>query len=102
MNRILYPLIFLMSSLPNTDTHLENLNMMVQAAQDSIRNIKTGLENFHNMMVELNQAGGKQAPPKAVENVKPQQKIEYGEKVAADSAPSILIPVMTPPDSSNF
>lgn len=106
MNRILYPLIFLMSSLPNTETHLENLNSMIMATQDSVKNIKTGLENFRNMMVELSQAGGsaggKQAAPKNVGNVQPQQEIEYGEQVSADSTPSIMIPVVTPaPESIN-
>lgn len=107
MNRVLYPLIFLMSSLPNTETHLENLNSMIMATQDSVKNIKTGLENFHNMMVELSQAGGsaggKKDGPKVVEKVQPQQEVQYGENASVDdSTPSIMIPVATTaPDSIN-
>ena len=57
MNRFLTSLIFLISSLPDADKHLDFLNSVVQATHDSVKNIKSGMDNFHSSMVQLSQSG---------------------------------------------
>jgi len=57
MNRFIYSLIFLISSLPDADKHLGFLNSIVQVTQDSVKNIKSGMDNFHSSMIQLSQLG---------------------------------------------
>ncbi|MCL6638439.1 MAG: hypothetical protein K6T80_01995 [Firmicutes bacterium] len=57
MKRFLYPLIFLMSSMPDAEKHLDALNSLIQATQMSVKNIRDGLEAFHSTMVQINQFG---------------------------------------------
>ena len=40
MIRLLYPLIFSMAIIPESDKHLENLQSVAMAAQMTVKNIK--------------------------------------------------------------
>lgn len=55
MLRLLYPLIFSMAILPESDKHLENLQSVAQATQTTIKNIKDGMDGFHSNIMHFYQ-----------------------------------------------
>lgn len=59
MQRLLYPLIFLLSVLPDADKHLKHMNNVANATQDSLKSIKNGIDSFQSSMVQFNQAASK-------------------------------------------
>jgi hypothetical protein len=101
MNRFIYSLIFLISSLPDADKHLGFLNSIVQVTQESVKNIKSGMDNFHSSMIQLSQLGenggsgggnSKMAPPPA-DPPAPAPKFDGGA-----SGGDVEMPVV-PPDT---
>ncbi|HBC92298.1 MAG TPA: hypothetical protein DCZ10_05180 [Pelotomaculum sp.] len=55
MKRFLYPILFLMSCMPDSNKHLESFNAVAQAAHYTVKNIKEGLDNFQSTIIQLNQ-----------------------------------------------
>ncbi len=55
MIRLLYPLIFSMAFIPDSEKHLENLHSIAQVTQSTIKNIKDGLDGFHSNVIQLHQ-----------------------------------------------
>lgn len=55
MKRLLYPVLFLMSCLPDSDKHLESFNAVAQAAHYTVKNIKEGLDSFQSSIIQFNQ-----------------------------------------------
>lgn len=55
MIRLLYPLIFSMAFIPDSEKHLENLHSIAQVTQASIKNIKDGLDGFQSNVIQLHQ-----------------------------------------------
>lgn len=55
MKRFLYPILFLMSCIPDSNKHLESFNAVAQAAHYTVKNIKEGLDNFQSTIVQFNQ-----------------------------------------------
>jgi len=55
VKRFLYPILFLMSCMPDSNKHLESFNAVAQAAQYTVKNIKEGLDNFQSTIIQFNQ-----------------------------------------------
>lgn len=55
MLRLLYPLIFSMAIIPESDRHLENLQSVAQAAQMTVKNIKDGMDGFNSNVIRFHQ-----------------------------------------------
>lgn len=55
MIRLLYPLIFSMAIIPESDKHLENLQSVAMAAQMTVKNIKEGMDGFHSNVMSFYQ-----------------------------------------------
>lgn len=55
MKRFLYPVLFLMACIPDSNRHLESFNAVAQAAHYTVKNIKDGLDNFQSTIVQFNQ-----------------------------------------------
>lgn|GEM_PF-2210206 len=55
MKRFLYPILFLMSCMPDSNKHLESFNAVAQAAHYTVKNIKEGLDNFQSTIIQFNQ-----------------------------------------------
>jgi hypothetical protein len=55
MLRLLYPLIFSMAIIPESDKHLENLQSVAQATQMTVKNIKDGMDGFHSNVMNFYQ-----------------------------------------------
>lgn len=55
MKRFLYPILFLMSCMPDANKHLESFNAVAQAAHYTVKNIKEGLDNFQSTIIQFNQ-----------------------------------------------
>lgn len=64
MIRLLYPLIFSIAFIPDSEKHLENLHSIAQVTQATIKNIKDGLDEFHSNVVHLNQIFKQQSEQK--------------------------------------
>jgi hypothetical protein len=55
VKRFLYPILFLMSCIPDSSKHLESFNAVAQAAHYTVKNIKEGLDNFQSTIIQFNQ-----------------------------------------------
>lgn len=55
MKRFLYPILFLMSCMPDSSKHLESFTAVAQAAHYTVKNIKEGLDNFQSTIIQFNQ-----------------------------------------------
>ncbi len=56
MKRLLYPLMFIMSIVPDSEKHLQMFNTVAQVTHSSIKSMKEGMDNFHSTMVQVSQA----------------------------------------------
>lgn len=55
MLRLLYPLIFTMAIIPDSDKYLENLQSVAQATQITVKNMKDGMDGFHSNIMSFYQ-----------------------------------------------
>lgn len=55
MKRFLYPVLFLMACIPDSNKHLESFNAVAQAAHYTVKNIKDGLDSFQSSIVKFNE-----------------------------------------------
>lgn len=95
MKHILYPLVFSLSVLPNTEKNLELLNYIVQVTQDSVKNIKAGMDGFHSSMLMFSQAvNGNNPGAQQNKSTGPAEAAEFknGQITPENTSPSILMP----------
>ncbi|MDD4237492.1 MAG: hypothetical protein PHT62_02880 [Desulfotomaculaceae bacterium] len=55
MKRFIYPILFLLSIMPDSNKHLESFNAVAQAAHYTVKNIKEGLDSFQSTVIQYNQ-----------------------------------------------
>ncbi len=54
MKRLLFnPLLFLMANAPDVEKNLELLMSMLQATNESVKNIKNGVDGFHASILKM-------------------------------------------------
>jgi predicted transcriptional regulator len=92
VKRLLYPVLFLMSCLPDSDKHLESFNSVAQAAHYTVKNIKEGLDSFQSSIIQFNQEIKQPQPVIKKEEivsrpdtVQPTSEIEVAEIVVDNS-----------------
>lgn len=77
MKRFFSPLLFLMANTPNAEKNLELLLYMLQTTSESVKNIKSGIDNFHASFLKMAEAAAGPAPGHTpVENKPPAQTPE--------------------------
>ena len=53
MKRLFNPMLFLMANTPNVERNMELLTSLLQTAADSVRNIKSGFDNFNATIIKV-------------------------------------------------
>ncbi len=61
----LLPILFMMAVVPDSEKKLETLSAFIGATSDSVTSIKSGMDNFHSVLLPLMMA---QEGKKAGEN----------------------------------
>lgn len=86
----------MMANVPDAEKNLELLMSMLQVTTESLKNIKSGIDNFHASVLNLAQTASGQSPAQV-----PAAKQEPASApvIVSDPTPSIQIPVADPPVS---
>lgn len=101
MKKVFNPVLFLMSNAPDVEKNLEIIMSMLLTTTESLRNIKSGIDNFHASVLKVagtmpNSSTNQEPPVKAPE---PAAKAEPSGGIASpDPAPQIQMPPKTEPD----
>lgn len=53
MNRLLNPILFLLANTPHAEKNLEILKTMLQATNDSVKNIRNGIDTFQASILKI-------------------------------------------------
>jgi len=92
LKRLFQPMLFMMANVPDAEKNLELLMSMLQVTTESVKNIKSGIDNFHASVLNLAQTASGQAPAA-------KQEPASAPVIVADSTPTIQIPFADPPVS---
>ncbi len=84
MKRLLNPLLLLMASAPEADKKLELLMYALQATNESVKNIKNGIDNFQSTVIKMasNEFGPAQNQNSSADSGQPSQKPDQEENAA--------------------
>ncbi len=101
MKKVFNPMLFLMSYAPDVEKNLEIIMSMLQATTESLKNIKSGIDNFHASVLKVastmpNSSINQEQPvnaPEPAANAGP-----YVGAVSDDPAPQIQMPPQTSPE----
>ncbi len=101
MKKVFNPMLFLMSNAPDVEKNLEIIMSMLQATTESLKNIKSGIDNFHASVLKVasampNSSINQEQPvnaPEPAANAGP-----YEGAVSDDPAPQIQMPPQTSPE----
>lgn len=53
MKKVFNPMLFLMANAPDVEKNLEIIMSMLQATTESVKNIKSGIDNFHASVLRV-------------------------------------------------
>lgn len=97
MNRFLNPLLFLLANTPHAERNLHALMTMMQATTDSVKNIRSGIDNFQATIIKMAEMG--QSGQSPVQNKpEPPAQPEPGPKAQPPPEPVIAEPAAPEPD----
>jgi hypothetical protein len=100
LKKVFNPMLFLMSNAPDVEKNLEIIMSMLQATTESLKNIKSGIDNFHASVLKVasampNSSINQKQPVNAPE---PAANAGYEGAVSDDPAPQIQMPPQTSPE----
>lgn len=90
MKRLFQPVLFMMANVPDAEKNLELLMSMLQVTTESVKNIKSGIDNFHASVLNLSQAASGHSPNQASAA---KQAPASAPVIVSDPIPTIQIPV---------
>jgi len=101
LKKVFNPMLFLMSNAPDVEKNLEIIMSMLQATTESLKNIKSGIDNFHASVLRVasampNSSTNQEQPvnaPEPVAKAKPHEGAVFD-----DPAPQIQMPPPTSPE----
>ncbi len=96
MKRLFNPMLFLMANTPDVERNMEILTSLLQTAADSVKNIKSGFDNFNATIIKVAESipNTHINQPQPAGTAKPSVQTETPAEPAADfdPAPSIQMP----------
>lgn len=97
MKRFFNPMLFLMANTPDVERNMELLTSLLQTAADSVKNIKSGFDNFSATILKVAESmpGSRLNQSQPTNSPEPVAKTETPVEPAAadfDPAPSIQMP----------
>lgn len=97
MKRLFNPMLFLMANTPDVERNMELLTSLLRTAADSVKNIKSGFDNFNATILKVAESmpkNGHLNQDKPAGPPEPKTKTEIPVEPAAefDPTPSIQMP----------